>query len=659
MTTTRERNASKQYRNAETRSVDAERRTVEIVWSTGAAVLRRDVFGSFWEELSLNPEHVRLERLNNRAPFLANHNQADVRQVLGVVVPGSAKVDGKLGTATIRFSKAGIDPEADKVFEKIRDGILTKVSVGYATHVEEEMEPDAKGIPTLRATDWEPFEISSVAVGADDGATFRSTPNQPERKRMEPEVKTPAEEVDIVKRERERAHAINHAVRVANLDPSYAADLIRANVPVEVARERVLAAMEARSAEINPTPGRADIESDQRPIVTIGDVPEDHFVRGASAWLLEKTGRRDLVRRAKENKVEGFELVELDGGRFRGMSMLDLAKEALRLEGAAPRGDSMRIMGEALRGRSGGWLQRNGVGAQGTGHFPKLLENTLGKILLASLAATPTTWERFCKTESVDDFKTASRLRVGAFGELKEVPEGAEYTNVGIPDAAKIEISTKTHGRVISITRQALVNDDLGAFANMAQQLGLMSARTIEKAVYEMLLQNSGLGPTMGDGNPFFHSSRGNVNGTGSALTVAGLDADRLVLGAQKDVNNVDTLDLKPKVLLVPANLGGTAKVLVNAQFDPDATGQLQRPNMVNGIVRDVLDTARLAGTRRYLFASPDELPAFVVVFLQGQRSPQLETHDDFRTDAMSWKIRHDFDVKPFDPRGAVTNAGA
>lgn len=649
MTTTRERNASKQYRNAETRSVDAERRTVEIVWSTGAAVLRRDVFGSFWEELSLNPAHVRLERLNNRAPFLANHNQADVRQVLGVVVPGSAKVDGKQGIATIRFSKAGIDPEADKVFEKIRDGILTKVSVGYATHAEEEMEPDAKGIPTLRATDWEPFEISSVAVGADDGATFRSTPNQPERKHMEPDVKPKSPtEVDIVERERARAHAINHAVRVAHLDPSYADEMIRAGTPLEVARERVLAAMEARSAEINPTPGGTDlaIEREMSGRVSVGNAPEDHFVRGGSAALWERTGKRGLLQKAKDAKVSGFETIETDGGRFRGMSTYELAKESLRLRGVRVPFDSTKVIGDALQ-------HRTGLGMQGTADFGVLLENVLNKILMASAALAPQVWRTFCAEMDVNDFKSTSLLQTGALGILPVVKEHEEYKNIQIPDATKIEISTETRGGIIGLSRQALVNDDLGQHANMAQQLGLAATRSIESAAFALLLQNSGLGPTFG-GQPFFHSSRGNV-GSAAALSVTSLDADRVLMSAQKDANGVEPLDLRPSVLLVSSAIGGLARATIRAELEPEV---LQMPNRAQNIAQ-VVDTGRLTGTRRYLFADPNICPAFAVVFLNESRTPYFERQDGFRVDGVEFKVRHDFKAVPIDPRGAVTNAGA
>jgi phage head maturation protease len=157
---------------------DAEKRTVDVVWTTGAKVLR-GYFDKFYEELSLDPKHVRMDRLNNGAPVLASHNASELAAVLGVVEPGSARLQPHQGIATVRFAKAADDPAADAVFRKVRDGIIQNVSVGYNVYKFEKTEQVENKIPTLRAIDWEPFEISFVAMGADDGAGTRGAANKP------------------------------------------------------------------------------------------------------------------------------------------------------------------------------------------------------------------------------------------------------------------------------------------------------------------------------------------------------------------------------------------------------------------------------------------------------------------------------------------------
>src|SRR5438128_2331245 len=100
-------------------TLDRKNRTVEITWSTGSRVLR-GFWDRFWEELSLDPKHVNLDRLNNGAPFLMDHNGYRVADTPGVIERAwLAKADDgtPVGRAKVRFIRAGVDPEADRLFE--------------------------------------------------------------------------------------------------------------------------------------------------------------------------------------------------------------------------------------------------------------------------------------------------------------------------------------------------------------------------------------------------------------------------------------------------------------------------------------------------------------------------------------------------------------
>ena len=161
----------------------------------------------------------------------------------------------------------------------------------------------------------------------------------------------------------------------------------------------------------------------------------------------------------------------------------------------------------------------------------------------------------------------------------------------------------------------------------------------------------------MGDGNPLFHSSHSNIT-TSAAITMAALDLDRVAMASQTDVGGNDFLDLRPAVLLVPLALGGTARVINGAQYDPDTANKLQKPNIVNGLFRDIVDSPRLSGNRRYLFADPNEAPVLEVAFLDGNQEPYVEQEAGFTVDGTRYKVRLDFGVAGIDYRGAVTNAG-
>jgi hypothetical protein len=228
----------------------------------------------------------------------------------------------------------------------------------------------------------------------------------------------------------------------------------------------------------------------------------------------------------------------------------------------------------------------------------------------------------------VPDFRPSNRYRTGSLSVLDSLNEHGEFKNKIIPDGQKSTISTGTKGN-------------------------------IEVDVYALLAQNTGLGPTQTDGQPFFHANRANVNATGSAITVAGINADAAVMRAQKDINSNEYLDLRPVALVVPVALRGDAVTINDAQFDP-ADNKFQKPNYCRGMFREVVETPRLSGTRRYLFGDPGVAAAIVVAFLEGQdQAPVLESENGWRIDGVEWKVRLDYAAQMFDPKGAVTNAGA
>ena len=335
----------------------------------------------------------------------------------------------------------------------------------------------------------------------------------------------------------------------------------------------------------------------------------------------------------------------LSANPWRSATLLDLARASLKAAGVKTDGmDKMQIVAAAF--------------TQGTSDFPVLLENTMHKTLQTAYAVQPDTWSRFCARGSVSDFRAHNRYRVGSLGNLEVVNELGEFTNKTIPDGEKSTISANTKGNIINLSRQAIINDDLQAFVGLANALGRAARRTVEADVYTVLKSNSGLGPVLADGKTIFHADHNNIT-TGAAISVAALDADRVAMASQLDVGGNDFLDLRPAVLVVPISLGGTARVINDAQYDPDTANKLQRPNQVRGLFGDIVDTPRLTGTRRYLFASASDAPVLEVAFLDGNDTPYLELENGFTVDGARWKVRLDYGIAGIDYRGAVTNAGA
>ena len=400
------------------------------------------------------------------------------------------------------------------------------------------------------------------------------------------------------------------------------------SITVEAAGARLLSHLGKQNEPANPSGAHPRLE-------TVEDEADKR--RGAVVQsLLARAGLRD---------GKG-EVIRVDASNpFRGHKLLDVARASLERAGVKTAGMSqMEVVAAAF--------------TQGSSDFPVLLENTMHKALQSAYGVAALTWARFCATGSVSDFRAHNRYRVGSFGSLDAVNELGEFKNKSIPDGEKSTITAGTKGNIINLSRQAVINDDLGAFVGLSASLGRATARTIEIDVYAMLALNGGLGPVMSDGKTLFHADHGNI-GSAAAITVNSIEADRVLMGSQKDISNNDYLELRPALLLVPLGLGGTAREVNAQEYNDDSNKQQRKPNVVRGLFRDVIDTARISGTRRYLFADPSEAPVFEVAFLDGVQDPYLEVQDGFDVDGARYKVRLDYGTAAIDHRGAVTNAGA
>lgn len=653
-------------------SFNAEKRTVDVVWSTGARGARFDWdIGRYYEELSMLPEHVKLDRMNAGASVLNSHQSRDLSAVIGAVVPGSAVVDGKEGRATVLFS------EREEVAGYVKDvaaGVIRHISVGYNVARYELVDKVQEGndlIPVYRAVDWEPAEISFVPIPFDAGAQARSgdggdnmncvffqrgaaahegeamTPEQIEAQRKADEARAAQESkaakdaadqreallrTEATNAERQRQADIRTAVRaLPEADrEALTQTLIDGNATADQARAQVLEKL---------TAGQTEIRGTQR-VETIEDAA-DKFRDGATAWLIQRSGVANKLGEAGKN---------LQPGEFRGLRLLDLARMALERANVNVRGLSpMETVGRAFTHRGG---------MNTTSDFAVLLENVMHKIVQGAYAVTPDTWRRFAATGSVSDFRAHNRYMLGSFGALDSKTEAGEFKYKSIPDGAKEAVTVGTKGNIIALSREAIVNDDMNAFASLAVMLGRAAKLSIEKDVYAFLALNGGLGGLLNDGKTIFHADHGNI-GTGAALSVASIDADRVLMGQQKDISGNEILDIKPEILLLSSGLGGAARVINGAQYDPDASIKSQVPNKVVGLYRDIVDTARLTGTRRYSFADPAVAPVIEVSFLDGAQEPVIETKDGWNVDGTEMKVRIDYGVTGVGSVGAVTNAGA
>ena len=659
-------------------SVDNDARTVEVIWSAGARVRRASFFGEpYDEELSLDPAHVRLDRLNAGAPFLKVHEIDTLDAVIGSVVPGSVRIENGRGIAQVRISeRADVEP----IWRDIQAGHIRAVSIGYQVHRFDISKSDG-GRELWRAVDWTPFEISAVPVGADPAAGFRAksehhdcvlhrrdaetsegatqmtdktTPAAPADDTTDtaateeitvPDDKTGAAEAQaraaetrsqpkapkpeapdteaIATRareaERDRVSTIYDLAGRLNLERNFAEDLVKRGVSVDESRRLILDQVAAKSDETRTFPHVS---------VPLGGRDE-------------RITRRDAVANALLHRYSPTLFPLEDAARqYRGMTLLELARESLGNSGVNTRG-----------------LSRDEVATRAlhtTSDFPEILSAVTNKTLRQAYDAYPRTFALFCRQVLATDFKSMHRVQLGEAPQLLEVGESGEFKR-GTLGESKESYKVKTYGRVVAITRQTLINDDLDAFTRIPAMYGTSIAQLESDVVWGIITAN----PAMADGNALFHTTHKNLAGTGAALDVSSVGAARAAMAKQTGLDKKTVLNVRPAFLIVPASLELKAEQLVAQNLVPAATSSVvpQSIRTLAPISEPRLDAA--SETAWYLAASPNQIDTIEYAYLEGQQGAYIETRNGFDVDGVEIKCRLDFGAKAIDWRGLYKNPGA
>ncbi|WP_430463615.1 prohead protease/major capsid protein fusion protein [Tabrizicola sp.] len=706
-------------------TVDAEARTVELVWSTGAMVRRRNTWtGKPYDEvLSLEAGHVDLSRLNGGAPLLNTHGAHDLGQVLGVVERAwvEAGEAGAQGRARVRFSaRADVEP----IWRDVEAGIIRNVSVGYSVRRFEITEQEGQ-VPIWRAVDWQPMELSAVPVGADAAAGFRgggapevfcqlvrATPPEPSQlqtetgqavtdqekdKTMDEQIKTPVargmtEPGDAFEIGRQTRVAPEHAARPA-ADPRHAAAeeqptagraaaaeptatqeqrrAIGASIVAEAGRAVVDEAAMRRIAQDAMEGERARISGIQDAARKLGlgeEITADLVRQGVSldearGALIDAAAQND---RAVETRphirmggqcevdtrraaVEAALLHRHDPGRFeltaaardwRGLSLIEMARDILASEGVRVRGLSR----DELATRA----------LHSTSDFPLILSNVTNKTLRAAYETAPRTFAPIARRTTVADFRDVHRLQLGEAPQLEKVNESGEYKR-GTLGEAQEKYRIETFGKVIGITRQVLINDDLDAFTRVPALFGTAAATLESDVVWGVITANA----AMADGKALFHAGHNNIAATGVKLDVAGLAKARTAMSLQKGLDGKIVLNIRPAFLVVPTSLELEAEQLLAQNIVP-----AKSTDVVPGSLRSltVISEPRLdPGTGAvpwYLMASPAAIDTIEYAYLEGQEGVAMETRMGFDVDGMEIRARLDFGAKAIDWRGLYKNPG-
>lgn len=359
------------------------------------------------------------------------------------------------------------------------------------------------------------------------------------------------------------------------------------------------------------------------PSIVAGEDAGTKFVQGAAQALSARIG------------VEKREA----GNEFNGMSLVDIARASLQRHG------------QSVSGKSADHVARMVLAAHSTSDFPELLANTANRRLRAAYEAYEHNWRGFSYVSSVPDFKANKRIQLGSFNSLETIPEGGEYKYGTVAEEAE-SITAVTKGRALALTRQMLVNDDLGGFDRRAQFMGRAAARTVASDVFAVINDNA----AMSDSVALFHASHNNLE-SAAALTVASLSSAKKAMRIQQ--NGDDYLNIMPRNLLVPVAIEGVAQELIASQVNPAKSNNT--PNIHRGTLNVIADPYldATSATAWYLTADPNDVAMIEVAFLDGEEVPFVDDMVDWETDCMKFKVRLDYGTAAIDYRAGVKNPGA
>jgi ATP-dependent protease ClpP protease subunit len=398
---------------------------------------------------------------------------------------------------------------------------------------------------------------------------------------------------------------------VAAVEAACAADTA---CSVEAAQLRLLAHLGSGSAPIAGSH-----------IVTLED-SRDKFRAGIQA---------SLMARANLGKDDG-------ANNYRGYSAMDIARECLVQAGISTRGLGKMELVSAAFTHTGS-------------DFPLLLANVAEKAMMKGYEEAEETFQLWTTVGSLGDFKPGKRVDLNTFPTLDRVQDGGEYKYATVGERGET-VQLATYGKLFSITRQTIINDDLGAFTKIPKLMGRAAIRTVGDLVYAILTSN----PAMADGKALFHVDHANLL-AGLGVTTAGIDAMRVAMAKQTD-GTAAALNIRLAKILVPVALEGSAKVTRESEYEVGAAAKNNTvPNSVRGTF-DVISDARLdaaSAATWYGTANGAQHDTVEVSYLDGQQAPTLEQQNGWHIDGVDFKVRLDAGVKALDFRTMAKNPGA
>jgi hypothetical protein len=255
---------------------------------------------------------------------------------------------------------------------------------------------------------------------------------------------------------------------------------------------------------------------------------------------------------------------------------------------------------------------------------------------------------------SAPDFRERTMYRLSSGPELTEVNEAGEIEAGTFAEEGEPAPNVKVYARLFHLSYQAIVNDDVSAFAELPRKMVEGAASTVRGVLCGLLEANSGAGVTMRDGAPLFDAAHGNVAGTPDDLSLetltAAIAAMRRQTGAQGEI-----LAIRPRFLMVPPELEGTARGLA-AQINPTTVGDV---NPWAEVIEVLVEPGLSDAARWYLVGDPASADGLAHAYLDGAETPQVDQEQGFQRLGISFRVRLHFGASAIDWRSLYANDGA
>jgi hypothetical protein len=607
------------------------------VFSTGARAMKFDKRrGIPWiEELPLRG--MDCADLNAGAHVLRAHGMdpktgEGLDAVIGSVVPGTARVVSDTeARARVTLSRAA--GKAD-VVQDIRDGVIRKWSYGYRRVGRPSISTDPE--TGLEVRSWPrhiPDEISAVAFPADSGTTTRSADQHRQEDQDMPDVTVDTRQTTVVPDE-----AALHTAR----EEGRRAEATRADTIRKLAAKVRLGDEDIRSMLADPAVTIEAAQAQMLDLVGKRDAASETRAGHAAITRDEELTRRQAM-------IEGLAYRALAVGTpsdlarpFVNYKLRDIAAECLEHQGVRTRGVAdNELFDGALFGTRAAGLS--------TSDFQAILAGAVHKNFLDAFSQEARNFEGLALRRIITDFKPVREIKLSSFSVLDALPEGAEL-KFGTLSEGEETWGLASYGKGLRITRQALINDDLGAFGTLPNRMGSAVIR-LEKNLFWALFTSN---PKLADNKEVFHSAHKNItDSAGAAPDADQIAKGRLLLRQQTDLAG-NYLDLVPSHIVA-----GTANELaLDRLFASFVANEASKtiPQVIRSLTPIV--EPRLDGsTAWYLLAKA--WPSLVIGYLAGSEQPRFMSRESWETQGVEMKVEHDFGCAWSCHRGVYRNKGA